>query len=122
MFYERLDELQRPPNGLRDALDNAQRVTQDSIDKIFLDQGTIPWFAYFLVKHHAESQKTFSGKSDCRKAIAELDEASDAYQRLFAETLAKQIPRATVVKIRGIAGDVMSFNPKKRAREDPVKF
>ncbi|KAJ4558476.1 hypothetical protein HRR81_000516 [Exophiala dermatitidis] len=116
LFQERFSKVHRLPRGLRDSWKVAQRASQGSLDRIFLDQGDIPWFVYHLLKHQINGSKTFPNKAKCRKKIAELESVSEDAQKAFANDLARLIPPATVAKVRSTLGDTLSTNLGKRPR------
>ncbi|KAJ4689113.1 hypothetical protein HRR95_000480 [Exophiala dermatitidis] len=121
LFQERFSKVHRLPRGLRDSWKVAQRASQGSLDRIFLDQGDIPWFVYHLLKHQINGSKTFPNKAKCRKKIAELESVSEDAQKAFANDLARLIPPATVAKVRSTLGDTLSTNLGKRPHSPLAK-
>ncbi|KAI0550166.1 hypothetical protein F4679DRAFT_222177 [Xylaria curta] len=91
LFLDRLDKygsFERAPKGFRGAWEAVQRAEVDSTPRIFLEAGgPLAWFAFLVLKNSVDSSKHFTGKSECRQMLRELENEPADSNRAVAEEL-----------------------------------
>ncbi|KAF5126253.1 hypothetical protein E5D57_010949 [Metarhizium anisopliae] len=90
-LVDRVNIFERTPKGLHDAWQLAQQSELDSTARIFLDQSKFAWLAYHLSKVAADQPTHFTGQSNLRRKVSELEDKSAAYRKSVAEKLVAEL-------------------------------
>ncbi|KAK0368210.1 hypothetical protein CLIM01_14433 [Colletotrichum limetticola] len=106
LVIERVQNLQRGPYKIDQALRSAAESNENSIEKIILETSEPAWRAYYTATKGLKSDHGFSGKAKMKELVDDLSRQPIDEQRDFATQLALHITEG--------GGNIDSHGAKRR--------